>query len=60
MNLGQLLDKIDGAEQVRIKDYNTQKTLYFGAVTVVTGVYYSAQVIDIYTTDGVLTIDVTE
>lgn len=60
MNLAQLLEVIDGAEQVRIKEYNTQKTLYSGQKADVFGVEYGSKVVAVYTTDGEFCIEISE
>lgn len=58
MLLYQLLNTIDRAEHITIKDTNILKNLYQGEKINVNGVNYQSEVTAIYTTKGKIIIEV--
>lgn len=61
MNLAQLLEVMDGTENIIIVDYNngnTRKKIYGGMKQDVMGLDYSSRVIAVYTVKGIITIGI--
>lgn len=58
MNLGNLLNVIDGTEHITIIHCNSRKEFYKGQKTNVNSVDYNADVTAIYTTDGKIVIEI--